>query len=119
MPRESRKNANSDGEPKDKHVEVALKAKKAKKNTGRHACNQCNYTTDRLFDMRNHINAVHLKLRPFKCSECELFFTQKCHLTSHNKCVHEHVKSFVCPKCNRAFSVKANMARHIKTHEEK
>ena len=31
VPRKSRKNANSDGEPKDKHVEVALKAKKKAK----------------------------------------------------------------------------------------
>ena len=61
--------------------------KKASRNF---VCTDCNkiYATNK--DLQNHINSVHLKLRPFKCEQCPSAFTQKVSLNSHVKTKHEN-----------------------------
>ena len=42
-------------------------------------------------NLRRHINAVHMKLKPYKCQFCGLCFTQATSVIKHVKNVHKNV----------------------------
>lgn len=42
-----------------------------------------------VIQLRRHVNAVHLKLRPHKCPLCEVCFALKHHVKNHLKSVHK------------------------------
>ena len=60
-------------------------------------------------DLKQHINAVHLNVRPFKCSECPLFFAKKFTMKKHFKRFHEKPENQYAPL----------LARKIVTHFRK
>ena len=76
---------------------------------------QCGYSTSNNDHLRNHINAVHLGLRPFKCDLCEKDFTQKSHLNTHHKNVHLKVEDsrFYCHSCSKYFTSTQKLDEHV------
>ena len=69
--------------------------------------------------MADHINAIHLGLRPFKCETCGQGFTQSSHVKSHYKRVHLKVKNHKCEHCDKSFNAKQELKRHVLTiHDE-
>ena len=78
---------------------------------------KCNYWLDRGYwlytGLEVHINMVHFRSKPFKCTQCELAFRQKLHLTCHVRAVHEKMKPFNCDQCNymcdKAFDLRAHV----------
>ena len=69
--------ANSKKDTKSKVSEKSIKAEqkdrktRGKKTYGEYACDSCEYECDIKVFMRLHKEAVHLKIKRFKCSNCE------------------------------------------------
>ena len=63
---------------------MASKARKpqAAKNGPKkaHPCNQCEASYDRAGKLKNHIDVIHLGLKPYKCTQCDEAFRQNGHL---------------------------------------
>ncbi|KAH8032423.1 hypothetical protein HPB51_025179 [Rhipicephalus microplus] len=49
----------------------------------RHRCNSCNYETDNVSHMKDHIR-IHTGERPYQCQLCPRSFTRKAHLVYHD-----------------------------------
>ena len=76
-------------------------------------CHQCGIICRDGTALMRHIEAVHFKLKPYKCLKCESSFTQKSALLSHEKVIHQGTKSMVCPLCGKAL-VSGQLNTHIK-----
>lgn len=55
----------------------------------RHQCNYCDYSTDRIGDIKKHI-PIHTGETPFECTECDFRCKRKHHLQAHMK-IHERM----------------------------
>ena len=92
------------------------KQKSSKKS---YSCDQCKKHFTKAFNLQQHINGVHLKIKAFKCEyeNCEFICSQKQNLKQHISGVHEHseqLKLFACEDCDQIFK-KMN---HLKVHKE-
>ena len=54
----------------------------------KHHCSICKATFPKRYILKNHINQVHLDIRPHECTECGLKFKVKHHLKKHLKRAH-------------------------------
>ena len=82
---------------------------KIKKNK----CEECQYETPSIRNLKRHIKAVHDKIRNFVCDICGYAASQKVHLKQHNDAVHKMTEStYKCGKC----SYKSNLKRDVKKH---
>ena len=43
----------------------------------------CAYITDSDYKLKQHIDGIHLQLRPFKCDICHAAFKRSAHLATH------------------------------------
>ena len=87
----------------------------AKKEHPNLTCRICPISTFPIFDLENHMSAVHneeqnLKL---KCSICESIFTRTYNLNRHVEDVHGRDNHFKCPACPQKFSRLDNMRKHL------
>ena len=68
--------------------------------------------------MKKHVQTVHEKNKPFKCSKCDIRFNKQCQLKEHFESVHEGKKHY-CPHCDAKYSQKATLIHHMKNlHKE-
>ena len=51
-----------------------------------------------------HINAVHLKLKPYECDDCGASFIMKSDLQMHINAVHLKLKPYECDLCAMSFA---------------
>ena len=62
--------------------------------------------------LKRHINAIHLKNKPYECNQCKKSFTLKGNLDTQIKefCkgVHQKVKAHKCQDCKTIFFCKMN-----------
>ena len=72
-------------------------------------CEKCDFKTSHKYNFRNHVNAVHLGIRAYKCEFCEKTFTQRSHVRTHMKNVHIEEKL-----CDKRF----NTAQAANIHEK-
>ena len=80
----------------------------------RHQCSEC---TRRFYDKRhleNHLNSIHLNIRPYSCEVCEKRFFQKVHMQIHLK-THKEEKDHTCSLCGKSF----RLAHHLRRHSAK
>jgi KRAB domain-containing zinc finger protein len=74
--------------------------------------------------LNEHINAIHLKLKNYKCEICEFATAQKCNLSEHVRFVHnKETPQICCPDCNfkchyPAILKKHQMRRHTKEEDK-
>ncbi|XP_032592400.1 zinc finger protein 227 isoform X2 [Drosophila grimshawi] len=82
-------------------------------------CSTCGRKFKKLCHLKDHNNAVHLKLRPFKCSQdgCEKAFAARRTLQIHLQS-HAGISPYNCNICGKRFSSKANVLRHSLSHSE-
>ena len=104
---------------------------------GFYHCPECLYMTNGSMNcLKKHINAVHRKLKPLKCSDCTkgrrikpfylkyyitkdfsiLEFNTKAHLSEHRLNMHNTNKSWICDCCGSRFGHKNALKFHIMTH---
>lgn len=77
-----------------------------------HLCDKKFFTSQTL---KQHINSVHLNLRPFHCSidGCGKTFNKKINLKCHRQ-VHTKENLFACIICDKKFTFKGNLKAHLK-----
>ena len=76
-------------------------------------CNDCGASFIGKNPLKRHINAVHLKLKPYECDQCNMSFAQKVQLNAHVKIIHQKIKDHKCQDCNTFFSTKQNLSSHV------
>lgn len=76
-------------------------------------CTICGKFFSRNFHLIDHHNAVHLKLRPFKCKYCELAFGDRKTRRTHEK-LHTEERALKCSLCSMGFKNQIGLTKHIK-----
>lgn len=78
-------------------------------------CGTCKAFFKRKTYLKKHINAVHLKIKPFKCPSCDRSFGYKGARAKHIRTIHQGLKPFRCAAigCDMRFSEKGNMNKHF------
>lgn len=71
------------------------------------------YTTK--FNLKRHVNVVHLKKKKFYCEQCERFFASGQNLNEHMN-IHSDSKPFACPECNKKFRQMSVLTVHRRNH---
>lgn len=91
----------------------------AKKICARLRCDwpSCSHTTSTHQHLQQHVDAVHLKKRPYICTfdDCDSTFAAKVSLQRHVKSVHHKLKEYKCthPNCSACFANSAGLGYHI------
>jgi uncharacterized Zn-finger protein len=67
-------------------------------------------------DLDKHMEAKHLRIRPFFCMKCDKSFTFKQGLERHDQVMHENNQPFVCEYCDEGFASSGKLARHLTIH---
>jgi len=85
------------------------------KNANKKICNYCGHHFAGNQTLRQHINDVHLKLKPYKCEKCKKCFSQGHNLKFHMNSVHLKVKPYKCHLCSYSCGNRSNLTKHIDT----
>ena len=75
-------------------------------------CHICEKVFTTASSLREHISAVHLKLKPNQCQKCGKTYMYKTTLEGHIKTVHEKEKPFKCEICMKSFKEKNLLNSH-------
>ena len=63
-------------------------------------------------------SVVHTSIRAYKCDMCEKTYKQSSHLSTHKRTVHEGRKDHVCTLCGKAFGRSEALRLHTRTVHE-
>ena len=75
-------------------------------------CSFCPKSLNSNTMLKEHINGVHLNLRPYKCDSCEFATAYSTTLREHKKVAHGNQR-YDCPHCNHSARYKGNLDKHI------
>jgi uncharacterized Zn-finger protein len=90
-----------------------VKGSSTKKYENKLNCNDCGDSFIYKSHLLMHINAVHLKLKPYQCDLCEMSFARKGGLNRHVKAIHQKIRPFECDQCKKTFSQKRYLKYHM------
>lgn len=79
-------------------------------------CKYCGKCFDSQRSLKNHMNHLHLQLRPHKCPECDKGFYNKNEMKRH-RVKHTNIKQFQCSICSKSYAYKASLRNHMKIHD--
>ena len=77
-------------------------------------CMICNKAFNLRGELRQHVKAIHHKIKEHKCQVCDKKFVFVHNLNRHVKDLHEKKMEHACEQCGRMFSRKDNLNRHVK-----
>ena len=75
-------------------------------------CNLCGFTADRNILLADHVNSVHLGIKPYKCDNCDFVTGHSASLTLHNMMPH-----LTCEQCPFITVSNSKMNSHMKRHQ--
>lgn len=75
----------------------------------------CGQTFSTKFNLKRHVNAIHLAIKTYECDLCRKKFASKQNLTEH-RFIHTGEKPFRCPVCYRCFRQASQLCQHRKRH---
>jgi hypothetical protein len=81
-------------------------------------CDQCDYTSDKIKNVKLHRNIKHSNEKTKdedKCIKCSKVFTTISNLRRHEKTCKGNINPLECQKCNKVFSCSSSKCRHNKT----
>ena len=82
-------------------------------------CRQCELKCSSNFNLKNHVKAVHDKIKDIGCDKCDYKCSLKSALKQHVKIVHDKIKDNECDKCDFKCSRNSDLKQHIKmTHNK-
>ncbi|XP_047741487.1 zinc finger protein 888 isoform X2 [Hyalella azteca] len=76
-------------------------------------CPKCDYAAACDGNLQIHLNSVHEKLRQFQCAICDVKFSSKYSLKNHISSAHLKLKPYKCPHCEYSASQKKTLTRHV------
>lgn len=77
-------------------------------------CEECDFVCSINGSLKRHIKMVHLKIKDKKCEECDYTCSTNGSLKQHIKAVHTKIKDFKCKECYYTCSTNGNLKKHIK-----
>ena len=99
------------GEVHNECTHVKKGKKKVKDTDGEYACDKCDYTCDTKQLLRNHIEAVHLKVKNYKCSSCSW-------VCSYNKqTLKNHIKRRHKEDSSRMITIGCSLCENNQSHK--
>ena len=75
---------------------------------------ECQKTYKSKFNLKRHVDIVHLNVRQYKCSVCDCTFTAKQSLKEHSS-LHSSL-SFRCNLCPAEFRQNCQLQQHTRKH---
>lgn len=97
-----------------------VKAKEPRKQ--KFVCDRCGYKTNDKYNLRIHMQGVHLKIKRFFCDCCDYKAFSKHKLRIHMVARHiskELRDRIQCPICTATFTAKSSLKVHIKSIHKK
>ena len=76
-----------------------------------HICNHCGKAYNLLYQLKQHIKAIHLEIRPFVCPECGKTFARKDKLQDHID-LHKGLFKYKCPFCQKGLNNSGALCNH-------
>eukprot|EP00188_Purpureofilum_apyrenoidigerum_P002373 Plantae.Rhodophyta-Purpureofilum_apyrenoidigerum.ctg2472.p1 GENE.Plantae.Rhodophyta-Purpureofilum_apyrenoidigerum.ctg2472~~Plantae.Rhodophyta-Purpureofilum_apyrenoidigerum.ctg2472.p1 ORF type:complete len:420 (-),score=51.70 Plantae.Rhodophyta-Purpureofilum_apyrenoidigerum.ctg2472:237-1496(-) len=92
----------------------SVHSSRQRQGSGRFPCPRCPNTFSRRFDMKRHVGAVHMNIRPHACPHCSKAFKQTAHLKLHHLTYHVPNKQR-CEACKNEFPSLSRLKRHVET----
>ena len=80
----------------DPQVSITKKDSKYFQGGGDKSCKICNKKFAKMYNLKQHIKAVHEGKKPFDCNICEDSFSSKGNMKTHIEIVHDGIKPFAC-----------------------
>ena len=112
-----RRNFQKEGQIDSKRPKNQLKSSKSYikplKIPKPHICPICTLSFRGSSQLKEHVKAVHDKIRDHKCSLCDYVTSRKGILTRHMKMVHEKVRKYACELCTYRAGHKSDLERHV------
>ena len=81
-----------------------------KKIDGKYACEKCDYTSDKEVILKLHNEAVHLKIKRYRCSGCD-------YLAYRGQDIESHIKSKHKDSMSRVLIIGCNLCEKKRKHE--
>ena len=76
-----------------------------------HSCEVCGYSTPSVTALKEHINALHIQKRKYKCNICDFAAKTKDTLNDHMK-THDGFRHFPCEHCGQVLKSARNLRNH-------
>lgn len=98
-----------------KHMPVHSKTK-------RHACPHCPKRFRHESTLKQHVNAIHLRLKQYHCpfEGCKEGFADRSSLRYHITAKHRNARDYVCPVCGKAYHSSSGLHQHLRlAHEQR
>ena len=89
-------------------------SKTSKAGAEKRVCNECGKPFQNANNLEIHVNAVHLKLKQYKCEKCSYASGHPSNLICHVKREHEGIR-YQCDLCSHNSGYKHLVTQHIKT----
>ena len=87
--------------------------------TEENKCQFCNYSTSNIYHFKEHVDAVHLKIRNLKCQQCEYTTSSQRALRHHMTRQHDKIR-LQCKDCEYSTSNHRFLKKHmINVHKGK
>ena len=85
----------------------------------RFKCNHCHYKTGYKSALKLHVKTVHKKVKPSKCNQPHYKTVYKPTLNLHVKTVNNKIGNFHCELCDYQTAQKRNLRRHVEAVHDK
>ena len=85
--------------------------------TKQNGCSICDKTFKMVSNLKDHMESVHEKLRPFPCDVCGKMFPTAQVYKIHNR-THTGERPYSCSECGKLFKSQGEMSKHKKMHQD-
>lgn len=75
----------------------------------------CDKAYNTKFNLKRHLDSIHLKKKRHQCSICYRWFASKQNLSEHNN-LHTGAKPFSCSICGKLFRQLSQLSLHKRKH---